>query len=171
MHSFLLTSLLDRFSSLFSPCERFLSICGPISHIKLSELRFFQRRWTYLHIPVDNGFNPVWNDTCYFDILNPEVACIRFIVQDEDMFGDPNFLGQATYPVTCLKTGELNFFLASLKWPQSVTLGFEGVDNLLGKSLKGPKRIISGSAYSVKDHFWLCHCILLHKVLFLLCIC
>jgi len=62
---------------------------------------------------VDNGLNPVWNESCEFDILNPEVAMIRFVVQDEDVFGDPNFLGQATIPVKCLRTG--NLFLCSFK--------------------------------------------------------
>lgn len=59
-------------------------------------------------VSVDNGFNPVWNETCEFDIINPDVALIRFVVQDEDMFGDPNFLGQATYPVKCIKSGKWN---------------------------------------------------------------
>ena len=54
---------------------------------------------------VDNGLNPVWNETCVFDIINPDLAMIRFVVQDEDMFGDPNFLGQATYPIRCIKSG------------------------------------------------------------------
>ena len=54
---------------------------------------------------VDNGFNPVWNETCEFDIVNPELALIRIVVQDEDMFGDPNFVGQATFPVPYIKTG------------------------------------------------------------------
>jgi len=53
----------------------------------------------------DNGFNPIWNVPCDFDISNPDVALIRFVVQDEDMFSDPNFLGQATFPVGALKTG------------------------------------------------------------------
>ena len=35
------------------------------------------------------------------------LALIRFIVQDEDVFGDPNFLGQATYPVQCLRSGKI----------------------------------------------------------------
>ena len=56
-------------------------------------------------VSVDNGFNPIWNETCVFDIINPELAMIRFMVQDEDMFGDPNFLGQATLPVPCMKSG------------------------------------------------------------------
>lgn len=54
---------------------------------------------------VDNGFNPVWNEECQFDVLNAELAMLRFVVQDEDMFGDPNFLGQATFPVKCIRTG------------------------------------------------------------------
>ncbi|BFZ19735.1 hypothetical protein BsWGS_22774 [Bradybaena similaris] len=54
---------------------------------------------------VDNGLNPVWGDSCVFDILCPELALIRFAVMDEDIFGDPNFLGQATYPVQCIKQG------------------------------------------------------------------
>lgn len=57
-------------------------------------------------LTVDNGLNPVWGDSCVFDILCPELALIRFAVMDEDIFGDPNFLGQATYPVQCIKQGE-----------------------------------------------------------------
>lgn len=49
---------------------------------------------------ADNGFNPVWNETSEFEIMNPAVAFIRFVVNDEDMFGDSNFIGQGTYPVS-----------------------------------------------------------------------
>lgn len=48
---------------------------------------------------ADNGFNPVWNETSEFEIANPAVAFIRFVVNDEDMFGDSNFIGQGTYSV------------------------------------------------------------------------
>ncbi|XP_076750014.1 small wing phospholipase C gamma 1 isoform X2 [Xylocopa sonorina] len=54
---------------------------------------------------TDNGFNPMWNESCEFEIFNPYFAFIRFVVQDEDMFGDSNFIGQATYPVRCLRSG------------------------------------------------------------------
>ncbi len=47
----------------------------------------------------------MWNEGCEFDIVNPDLALIRFCAQDEDVFGDPNFIGQAVYPVACLKTG------------------------------------------------------------------
>lgn len=53
-----------------------------------------------LKLTADNGFNPMWNETCEFEIFNPYFALIRFLVQDEDMFGDSNFIGQATYPVS-----------------------------------------------------------------------
>lgn len=49
---------------------------------------------------ADNGFNPVWNETSEFEVMNPAVAFIRFVVNDEDMFGDSNFIGQGTYPVS-----------------------------------------------------------------------
>ena len=64
-------------------------------------------------ILVDNGFNPVWNETCEFDIVNPDLAMIRFVIQDEDMFGDPNFLGQAAFPVKCVKAGKLSYVISS----------------------------------------------------------
>ncbi|XP_077982282.1 1-phosphatidylinositol 4,5-bisphosphate phosphodiesterase gamma-1-like [Glandiceps talaboti] len=54
---------------------------------------------------VDNGFNPVWMETCEFDIINQSVAMLRICIQDEDMFGDPNFLGQAVYPIPGIRTG------------------------------------------------------------------
>nr|UPI11531.1 phospholipase C gamma 1 [Mythimna separata] len=53
----------------------------------------------------DNGLNPVWNDICEFEVASPDLALIRFLVQDEDMFGDRNFIGQAVFPLTCLRTG------------------------------------------------------------------
>lgn len=56
------------------------------------------------YFAADNGLNPVWNESCEFDILNPSLVMLRFTVQDEDVFGDSNFIGQATYPVSYLFT-------------------------------------------------------------------
>jgi len=53
----------------------------------------------------DNGLNPSWNHTFDFDVICPPIAKIRFHVQDEDMFGDSNFIGQAVFPLGSLKTG------------------------------------------------------------------
>ncbi|GAB0091623.1 1-phosphatidylinositol 4,5-bisphosphate phosphodiesterase gamma [Sergentomyia squamirostris] len=54
---------------------------------------------------ADNGFNPIWNEICEFHVKNPHFAMLRFEVQDEDMFGEPNFIGQAVFPVNCIKPG------------------------------------------------------------------
>jgi Ca2+-dependent lipid-binding protein len=51
---------------------------------------------------ADNGLNPIWNESCEFEVKFPDIALIRFVVQDEDMFGDTNFIGQATYPVSII---------------------------------------------------------------------
>jgi Ca2+-dependent lipid-binding protein len=51
------------------------------------------------YFAADNGFNPFWNETTDFRIQNPALTFIRFVVNDEDMFGDANFIGQNTYPV------------------------------------------------------------------------
>ncbi|KAM6454508.1 1-phosphatidylinositol 4,5-bisphosphate phosphodiesterase gamma-1 isoform 2-T2 [Liasis olivaceus] len=55
---------------------------------------------------VDNGLNPAWaQKTFQFHVSNPDFAFLRFVVYEEDMFSDQNFLAQATFLVKGLKTG------------------------------------------------------------------
>lgn len=54
---------------------------------------------------IDNGFNPIWNECCEFTVRNPGLSLLRFEVQTEDVFGDGHYAAQATFPVTCLRTG------------------------------------------------------------------
>lgn len=63
---------------------------------------------------ADNGFNPQWKEMCEFSIANPDFALLRFLVQDEDVFGEPNFIGQATYPVRKLYLHFINTITNSL---------------------------------------------------------
>uniref|UniRef100_A0A3B4XXC3 Phosphoinositide phospholipase C n=1 Tax=Seriola lalandi dorsalis TaxID=1841481 RepID=A0A3B4XXC3_SERLL len=57
-------------------------------------------------VVADNGLNPVWVQKQFvFDIHNPTFSFLRFTVYEEDMFSDPNFLAQATYPIRLLRTG------------------------------------------------------------------
>ncbi|XP_067854198.1 1-phosphatidylinositol 4,5-bisphosphate phosphodiesterase gamma-2-like [Heptranchias perlo] len=58
----------------------------------------------------DNGLNPVWSGATEeaseeFFIQDPSLAFLRFVVFEEDMFSDPNFLAHATFPVKGIKTG------------------------------------------------------------------
>ena len=50
-------------------------------------------------IVQDNGFKPYWNKEMKLEISMPELACIKFTVFDEDMFGDSNAIGQAVLPL------------------------------------------------------------------------
>lgn len=59
-----------------------------------------------LPLTADNGLNPVWLQTQFvFDIHNPTFSFLRLSVYDEDVFSEPNFLAQATFPVQLLRTG------------------------------------------------------------------
>lgn len=56
--------------------------------------------------PDDNGLNPTFEDeTFVFNVDCPDLAFLRFVVYDVDMFGDSSFVAQATYPFTTLRTG------------------------------------------------------------------
>lgn len=56
--------------------------------------------------PVDNnGFNPEWNENFQFDIYVPELALVRFVVEDHDTATDNEFVGQYTIPFTSLQMG------------------------------------------------------------------
>ena len=54
---------------------------------------------------TDNGLNPVWDESFDVCIRNPEMALLRLAVFDEDMFGEPYFVGAATYPANCILSG------------------------------------------------------------------
>ncbi|XP_051894869.1 1-phosphatidylinositol 4,5-bisphosphate phosphodiesterase delta-3-like isoform X2 [Pristis pectinata] len=53
----------------------------------------------------NNGFNPMWNETLQFTISVPELALIRFLVEDYDSSSSNDFIGQFTVPFTSVKEG------------------------------------------------------------------
>ncbi|XP_056335007.1 1-phosphatidylinositol 4,5-bisphosphate phosphodiesterase gamma-2 isoform X2 [Danio aesculapii] len=57
----------------------------------------------------DNGLNPVWlgpmNPPKSFEVNEPDLAFLRFVVFEEDMFSDAKFLAQATSPFRCIRSG------------------------------------------------------------------
>lgn len=57
-------------------------------------------------VPIENnGFNPAWNENFHFDVYVPELALVRFIVEDYDSTSDNEFVGQYTLPFNSLKMG------------------------------------------------------------------
>ncbi|XP_050180481.1 1-phosphatidylinositol 4,5-bisphosphate phosphodiesterase zeta-1 isoform X2 [Myiozetetes cayanensis] len=55
-----------------------------------------------------NALCPKWNETFSFNIQVPELAMIRFCVEDEVSLAHNEFLGQYTLPVLSLNTGYRN---------------------------------------------------------------
>lgn len=59
------------------------------------------------HISV-SGFNPAWNENFQFDVYVPELAVVRFVVEDYDTTSDNEFVGQYTLPFNSLKMGKFS---------------------------------------------------------------
>ncbi|CAD6198775.1 unnamed protein product [Caenorhabditis auriculariae] len=81
-------------------------ICSPFVEIELvgmpCDSRVYQTRTI-----ASNGLNPVWNQTFIFEVQCPEVAMLRFHVEDGDFVGpktDP-FIGQAVFPLDSIRCG------------------------------------------------------------------
>ncbi|XP_067386606.1 1-phosphatidylinositol 4,5-bisphosphate phosphodiesterase delta-1 isoform X2 [Emydura macquarii macquarii] len=53
----------------------------------------------------NNGFNPKWDEEFGFDIDVPDLALVRFVVEDFDVSTKNDFIGQYTIPFTSLKQG------------------------------------------------------------------
>ncbi|XP_012588274.1 PREDICTED: 1-phosphatidylinositol 4,5-bisphosphate phosphodiesterase zeta-1 [Condylura cristata] len=52
-----------------------------------------------------NAFSPKWNETFTFVIEVPELALIRFVVENQNFITENEFLGQYTLPVLCMNKG------------------------------------------------------------------
>lgn len=80
-----------------SGCERTISV-----------IKKWHLSWSYslLYCPLPAGFNPVWNETLNFVIHTPELALVRFEVEDYDKASRNDFIGQFTLPFTCIQAGE-----------------------------------------------------------------
>ncbi|XP_072541725.1 1-phosphatidylinositol 4,5-bisphosphate phosphodiesterase delta-4 [Salminus brasiliensis] len=61
----------------------------------------------------NNGLNPCWNETLEFVVHTPEVALVRFVVEDYDMATKNDFIGQYTVPFSCIQSGYRHIHLLS----------------------------------------------------------
>lgn len=73
--------------------------------------------WVEVHgVPIDNskkkthrvennGFNPRWDCSFNFTVHSPDLALVRFMVEDYDYTSSNDFLGQFTLPFNSLRTG------------------------------------------------------------------
>ncbi|XP_020853007.1 1-phosphatidylinositol 4,5-bisphosphate phosphodiesterase delta-3 isoform X2 [Phascolarctos cinereus] len=62
---------------------------------------------------LNNGFNPYWGETLQFTLGAPELALVRFVVEDYDITSSNDFVGQFTLPMYSLKQGYRHIHLFS----------------------------------------------------------
>ncbi|XP_033025446.1 1-phosphatidylinositol 4,5-bisphosphate phosphodiesterase delta-3 [Lacerta agilis] len=62
---------------------------------------------------LNNGFNPCWDETLTFQVRVPELALVRFVVEDYDTTSSNDFVGQFTLPLPSLKEGYRHIHLLS----------------------------------------------------------
>ncbi|XP_017404823.1 1-phosphatidylinositol 4,5-bisphosphate phosphodiesterase delta-3 [Cebus imitator] len=62
---------------------------------------------------LNNGFNPRWGQTLHFQLRAPELALVRFVVEDYDATSPNDFVGQFTLPLSSLKQGYRHIHLLS----------------------------------------------------------
>ncbi|ERE76393.1 1-phosphatidylinositol-4,5-bisphosphate phosphodiesterase delta-1-like protein [Cricetulus griseus] len=62
---------------------------------------------------TNNGFNPWWDTEFEFEVAVPDLALVRFVVEDYDASSKNDFIGQSTIPWNSLKQGYRHVHLLS----------------------------------------------------------
>ncbi|XP_019955143.1 1-phosphatidylinositol 4,5-bisphosphate phosphodiesterase delta-4 [Paralichthys olivaceus] len=88
------------------------SIVDPLVRVEIHGVPQDQAKEETSHIN-NNGFNPLWNETLNFIIHTPELALVRFVVEDYDKASRNDFIGQFTLPFTCIQAGFRHIHLLS----------------------------------------------------------
>ncbi|XP_068602512.1 1-phosphatidylinositol 4,5-bisphosphate phosphodiesterase delta-4 [Brachionichthys hirsutus] len=88
------------------------SIVDPLVRVEIYGVPRDQNKEETSHIN-NNGFNPVWNETLNFVIHTPELALVRFVVEDYDKATRNDFIGQFTLPFLCIQAGYRHIHLLS----------------------------------------------------------
>ncbi|RCN45588.1 Phosphatidylinositol-specific phospholipase C, Y domain protein [Ancylostoma caninum] len=86
--------------------DKHKGICSPFVEVEVIGLPCDESTFKTRTI-ASNGLNPIWNQTAVFDVTCPEVALLRFHVEDGDFVGpktDP-FIGQAVFPLDSIRCG------------------------------------------------------------------
>ncbi|KAM3607652.1 uncharacterized protein V6R79_011356 [Siganus canaliculatus] len=88
------------------------SIVDPLVRVEIYGAPQDQAKEETNHIN-NNGFNPLWNETLNFVVHTPELALVRFVVEDYDKASRNDFIGQFTLPFTCIQEGYRHIHLLS----------------------------------------------------------
>ncbi|XP_041824660.1 1-phosphatidylinositol 4,5-bisphosphate phosphodiesterase delta-1a isoform X2 [Melanotaenia boesemani] len=80
------------------------SIVDPLVRVEIYGVPLDNASMETHHID-NNGFNPTWNEHLQFQIHVPELAMVRFLVEDYDSSSQNDFIGQYCLPLTSVQNG------------------------------------------------------------------
>uniref|UniRef100_UPI00398EFF12 1-phosphatidylinositol 4,5-bisphosphate phosphodiesterase delta-4-like n=1 Tax=Pristiophorus japonicus TaxID=55135 RepID=UPI00398EFF12 len=78
------------------------SIVDPLVRVEIHGVPMDNGRQETKYID-NNGFNPVWCETLSFIVHVPDLALVRFVVEDYDLASKNDFVGQYTLPLITIK--------------------------------------------------------------------
>ncbi|NWH64721.1 PLCD4 phosphodiesterase, partial [Geococcyx californianus] len=88
------------------------AVIDPLVRVEIHGVPVDQARQETKYIE-NNGFNPCWDETLQFQLHVPELALVRFVVEDYDKTSRNDFVGQFTLAFANIKPGYRHVHLLS----------------------------------------------------------
>ncbi|NWR69205.1 PLCD4 phosphodiesterase, partial [Centropus unirufus] len=88
------------------------AVIDPLVRVEIHGVPVDQARQETKYIE-NNGFNPRWDETLQFQLHVPELALVRFVVEDYDKTSRNDFVGQFTLAFANIKPGYRHIHLLS----------------------------------------------------------
>ncbi|NWW85571.1 PLCD4 phosphodiesterase, partial [Rhynochetos jubatus] len=88
------------------------AVIDPLVRVEIHGVPADQARQETKYIE-NNGFNPRWDETLQFQLQVPELALVRFVVEDYDKTSRNDFVGQFTLAFPNIKPGYRHIHLLS----------------------------------------------------------
>ncbi|CAL8294156.1 unnamed protein product [Lota lota] len=84
--------------------EKLNSIVDPLVRVEVCGVAADNASKETHHIE-NNGFNPMWNESFQFLVHVPELAMVRFLVEDHDLASHNDIIAQYCLPLTSVRNG------------------------------------------------------------------
>ncbi|XP_039596246.1 1-phosphatidylinositol 4,5-bisphosphate phosphodiesterase delta-3-A-like [Polypterus senegalus] len=88
------------------------SIVDPLVRVEVHGVSMDNAKASTAYI-TNNGFNPQWKTPLTFNVRVPDLALVRFVVEDYDLTSSNDFVGQYTMPFSSLRQGYRHIHLLS----------------------------------------------------------
>uniref|UniRef100_A0A8C2YG51 Phosphoinositide phospholipase C n=2 Tax=Coturnix japonica TaxID=93934 RepID=A0A8C2YG51_COTJA len=104
----------EKLSSIVDPFVR-VEIYGVTADCSKQQTAYRSNNGDPIVVPIPHsaGFNPRWEETLTFQLQVPELALVRFVVEDHDSTSCNDFVGQFTLPLGSMREGYRHVHLLS----------------------------------------------------------